>query len=133
VTLDLSKDFLRARKENAAVDLPRGAVRLTHPAFPGDVCGVLELEGQLLPEDEAVMRPVGAGREKPNEDPFLDGEDPHLKAHRDYIANLAITKGVASLGRNLFAGMKMMTYLYIAASVIGGLVFCATTIFMITK
>lgn len=133
VTLDLSRDFLRARRENNVIELPRGSIRLTHPAFPGDVCGVLDLEGLLLPQDEAVMRPVGAGHEEPNEDPFLDPEDPHRKAHRDYMGNLAIVKNVQALAGGIFMGAKIMTVLYILGGAMGSIVFVITTIVTLTK
>jgi len=133
VTLDLSKDFHRARQENAAIELPRGAVRMTSPSFPGEVCGILELEGLLLPRDEAALRPVGEGREEPNEDPFLDPDDPHLKAHRSYIGNLAIVQNIQALGQSLFMGMKLMTMLYALGGVFSGLVFVVTTIIALTR
>eukprot|EP00435_Cladocopium_sp_Y103_P010676 s1111_g2.t1 len=36
VTLDFSKDFLIARKNNTTVDFPKGSLYMYHPAFPGE-------------------------------------------------------------------------------------------------
>uniref|UniRef100_A0A7S4T5M2 C2 domain-containing protein n=1 Tax=Alexandrium monilatum TaxID=311494 RepID=A0A7S4T5M2_9DINO len=133
VTLDLSRDFIHARRENASVELPRGTVHMTHPAFPGDISGILDMQGILLPLDEAMERPVGRGREEPNEDPFVDPEDPHLKAHRSYVGNLAIVQTIRAAGAGILMGAKLLTVLYMVGGAISGIVFVITTIVMLTK
>lgn len=133
VTLDMTRDFIRARKSNCATEIPRGTVHVMHPALPGEARGLLEVQAVLLPSGEAATRPVGSGRDHPNEDPFLDGNDPHLVEHRDFIRNLEIVKNVKDLGSSLYAGFKGMVIIYAVGTVLGALVFFAFTIFIVTR
>mmetsp|Transcript_46970 Transcript_46970/g.87454 ORF Transcript_46970/g.87454 Transcript_46970/m.87454 type:complete len:1286 (-) Transcript_46970:123-3980(-) len=132
-TMDLSRDFLQAKKKNDIVELPRGEIPMTHPTRGGEVNGRLELEGVLIPMEEAVLRPVGAGRDEPNEDPFLDPDDKHLAGHRSAVGNLEAVKNLKYVGGMLFAGFGMMTALYVVGAVIGGVVSFGFTIYMVTR
>jgi len=87
-TLDFSRDFLAAKKRNEIIEFPRGDINMTHPSYPGEVRAVLTLEGVLMPLEEAMLNPLGEGREEPNQDPFCDPADPHLVAHRGLLGNL---------------------------------------------
>lgn len=133
VTLDFSKDFLIARKQNRVVDFPKGSLHMFHPAFPGEVRGVIDLEAILLPADEVRERPAGAGREEPNQDPFLDPDDPHLLAHRSRIANLAIVKNVKALAGGLLAGAQLLLMLKMIAMACSGIFAAIMSILMVTN
>jgi len=128
-TLDLTRDFLQARKTNTAQELPRGHVKFMHPSFPGHVRGILDIEGMVLPLEEALLREVGEERNEPNEDPFLDGEDPHILAHRSAVGDVAGT--LKYVGGFLFAGFGMMTAMYVLAAVAGAVVSLITMIAII--
>lgn len=133
VILDLAHDFHIARQHCNVIEIERGTVRLTHPAFPGQVRCEMDIEAKLLPQAEALMQPQGNKRDPPNDDPFLNADDPHLKEHRDYLNNMAAVKNIKAVGNALVTGAKWMTYLYIAGSVIGGLVFAIFSIVMLAK
>merc|ERR1740121_2458926 len=55
VTLDLAKDFHAARQHFNCIEIERGTIRLTHPAFPGQVRCELDLEAKLLPQADAML------------------------------------------------------------------------------
>jgi len=133
VTLDFSKDFLMARKNGVVVDFPKGSLYMYHPAFPGEVRGVIDLEAILLPADEVRERPAGAGREEPNQDPFLDPNDPHLVAHRSRIANLKIVKSAKALAGGLLAGAQLLLMLKLIAMGASGLFAAIMSILMVTR
>lgn len=133
VTLDFSKDFLMARKNGVMVDFPKGSLYMYHPAFPGEVRGVIDLEAILLPADEVRERPAGAGREEPNQDPFLDPNDPHLVAHRSRIANLKIVKSAKALAGGLLAGAQLLLMLKLIAMGASGLFAAIMSILMVTR
>eukprot|EP00913_Durusdinium_trenchii_P023564 g22140.t1 len=133
VTLDFSKDFLLARKNNTAVDFPKGSLFMYHPAFPGEVRGVIDLEAILLPADEVRERPQGAGRDEPNDDPFLDPNDPHLVAHRSRIANMKIIKNAKALAGGLLAGAQLLLMLKLLAMGASGLFAAIMSIIMVTR
>merc|ERR1712046_560183 len=107
---------------NDVVEIPRGTIPLCHPSFPGERRAILDMQGLLLPAEEAEHRIVGEGRDEPNEDPFLDPEDPHLKEHRNFVGNLAIVQNLAFAGQLIFSGVKWVTILYTMGTVIGGLI-----------
>lgn len=133
VTLDFSKDFLMARKNGVVVDFPKGSLYMYHPAFPGEVRGVIDLEAILLPADEVRERPAGSGREEPNQDPFLDPNDPHLVAHRSRIANLKIVKSAKALAGGLLAGAQLLLMLKLIAMGASGLFAAIMSILMVTR
>lgn len=133
VTLDFSKDFLIARKNNSTVDFPKGSLYMYHPAFPGEVRGVIDLEAILLPADEVRERPAGVGRDEPNQDPFLDPNDPHLVAHRSRIANLKIVKSAKALAGGLLAGAQLLLMLKLIAMGASGIFAAIMSILMVTK
>eukprot|EP00439_Symbiodinium_sp_Y106_P074663 s963_g14.t1 len=126
-------ESLQARKQNRVVDFPKGSLHMFHPAFPGEVRGVIDLEAILLPADEVRERPAGAGREEPNQDPFLDPDDPHLLAHRSRIANLAIVKNVKALAGGLLAGAQLLLMLKMIAMACSGIFAAIMSILMVTN
>mmetsp|Transcript_40620 Transcript_40620/g.91210 ORF Transcript_40620/g.91210 Transcript_40620/m.91210 type:complete len:1406 (+) Transcript_40620:175-4392(+) len=130
VALDLSKDFRSARKENQSVDIPRGTVALSHPAYPGEVKGYLELQAVLMPMEEAMSRPVGAGREDPNEDPFCDPDDEHLVKHRGLVKTMEFLNNAAYYGKALLVGGMLTTIIYGVVSAVGGLIFTGLTLYV---
>eukprot|EP00435_Cladocopium_sp_Y103_P061092 s839_g22.t1 len=113
------------------------------------VRGVIDLEAILLPADEVRERPAGVGRDEPNQDPFLDPNDPHLVAHRSRfsatnekiryetmvakgllgmklrewsgIANLKIVKSAKALAGGLLAGAQLLLMLKLIAMGASGL------------
>jgi hypothetical protein len=129
-TMDFTKDFLQAKKDNAVVELARGTIPMCHPSKPGETCALLELQGVLMPIDEAMMEPVGEGWAEPNQDPFLDQEDPHLVAHRGLLSNLDAVKNLKAMGGMLFMGFGLMTAVYVVVAAVGGLVSFIITIYM---
>ncbi|CAJ1430962.1 unnamed protein product [Effrenium voratum] len=133
VTLDFSKDFLIARKHNHSIDFPKGSLYMYHPAFPGEVRGVIDCEAMLLPSDEVRERPAGAGRDEPNQDPYLDPNDPHLVAHRSRIANMKIIKNAKALAGGLLAGAQLLLMLKILAMAGSGIFAAIMSILMVTK
>ena len=45
--------------------------RLSSSSFPGETRGEVDLQMNILPLKDAEKNPVGAARDKPNDDPFL--------------------------------------------------------------
>merc|ERR1712039_328213 len=133
LTLDLSKDLQTARKTNCTIEIKRDHVAMTHPAFPGEVRAMLDLEAKLLPEDEALIRDAGRGHDEPNEEPFLDANDPHRMAHRNFLATRQVVKLAGDIGGAIFSGLKWTTYLYIGGSVLSTIFFCTFSAIMLTK
>jgi hypothetical protein len=95
VTLDFERDFGQAKRSGAEVVLPRGKVKIFHPDVPGQVRGVIELQGVLLHNIEAKQRVVGEGRDEPNDDPWLNPDDPHLLKGRVSL----VSAGLENLGK----------------------------------
>ena len=60
----------KALRRGGNLKLENVMVPTTHPNFKG-VQGTVRLTIELLPRGEALQRPVGQGREKPNQFPFL--------------------------------------------------------------
>ena len=122
VTLDLASELATVRKTRRGIDLPRCWVPLSHPAFVGKVRGFIEIQIRVLSGEEAKAFPVGLGRESPNTDPFLDGDDPHLVQHRNALANTAIGRSVAKFVEAMKSGIRLATILFIVGLVISGIV-----------
>ena len=94
VTLDLSPDYRAARASGQRVALPRSAVRLYRK---GKASGIISLAVDLVPKKEAMLDPVGLGREEPNRSPFLDPNDKRILLHSGIAAATdagAMTSGV---------------------------------------
>lgn len=121
VCLDLATDFVEARRTKSVVELPKTYVQLMHPAKNG-IRGQAEVEMKLVPHDEAFQYPVGEGRKEPNQDPWLDPDDPHIVEHRNALANTAIARAAADVVEGVQAGAKMMLYAYVAAGVVACIV-----------
>merc|ERR1712028_257824 len=100
-----------------------------NPSKPGETSCILELEGILMPSEEALMNPVGEGWEEPNQDPFVNAEDPHLVNHRGMIGNLDVVKNIKAVGGMLFAGFGIMTALYLVVAAVGGIVSFSLTLY----
>lgn len=103
VTITLEKDLSLCARTGAEVRLPRGYMRLHNSKTPEKVRGVLEIEGVVMHSSEARSRPQGVERKEPNDDPFLNPEDPHLlKGRVTMLRNIAAAAGdVANLGLKL--------------------------------
>jgi hypothetical protein len=90
VTLNLSADYAEAKRSGAEVVLPRGLIQMHHPSEAGRVTGVLDMQGIILHHSEARARPQGEARAEPNEDPYLNPDDPHLlKGRKTMFNNIA--------------------------------------------
>eukprot|EP00928_Gymnodinium_smaydae_P071948 TRINITY_DN55405_c0_g1_i1.p1 TRINITY_DN55405_c0_g1~~TRINITY_DN55405_c0_g1_i1.p1 ORF type:complete len:1356 (-),score=179.29 TRINITY_DN55405_c0_g1_i1:30-4097(-) len=131
VTLDFSADYTEAT-EGAEVILPKGKVKLVHLAFPGQTRAVLEMEGKLLSKAEATQRKVGLGRDEPNEDPFLDPQDPHLLKGREGMM-AAMANAVAAVGNGLAMLGKLGAYYKIFMMIAAIIPSIGGTIFMIIQ
>merc|ERR1712046_264406 len=109
VTLDLAKDFNQARKSGLEVEFPRGKLRMYHSNEPGEVRGQIDLQALLLSKSDADGRKVGQGRDEPNEDPFLDPNDPHLLKGREGLgAKLAAAAGAVANAAMMGAKLAMV-------------------------
>ena len=121
VTLDLSNELATVRRTRRAIDLPRCWVPLSHPAFVGKVRGYIEIQVRILSGEESKAFPVGVGRESPNNDPYLDGDDPHLIQHRNALANTVVGRSVAKFVEQMKSGIRWMTILFIVGTVVSGI------------
>ncbi|KAF4685379.1 hypothetical protein FOZ60_006591 [Perkinsus olseni] len=121
-TLDLVHDTLRCRRIRRAVELPRGQIPLSNPAYPGQCRGFIDCQMKLLPIEEASAMPVGSGRDTPNKDPYLDPEDAHLREHRSALGNTAFGRRAKELGESLMKGAKVMFYVWMLTATVGGIV-----------
>ena len=122
VTLDLANELATVRKSRRGIDLPRCWVPLSHPAYVGKVRGFIEIQIRVLSGEEAKAFPVGLGRDAPNTDPYLDGDDPHLVQHRNALANTAIGRSVAKFVEAMKGGLRLATILFIVGTVVSGIV-----------
>ncbi|KAF4669143.1 hypothetical protein FOL47_002706 [Perkinsus chesapeaki] len=121
-TLDLVHDTLRCRRTRRAVELPRGQIPLSNPAYPGQSRGMIDCQMKLLPIEEANAMPVGSGRDLPNRDPYLDPEDSHLREHRSALGNTAFVRQAKALGESLMKGARVLFYVWLACALIGGII-----------
>jgi hypothetical protein len=121
VTLDLANELATVRRTRRAIDLPRCWVPLTHPAFVGKVRGYIEIQIRVLSGEEAKAFPVGLGRDAPNNDPYLDGDDPHLIQHRNALANTVIGRSVAKFVEQMKSGIRWMSILFIVGTILSGI------------
>jgi hypothetical protein len=122
VTLDLSHELAVVRRTRRSIDLPKSWVPISHPAFIGKTRGSVELQIRILTAEEARSFPVGQGRDAPNVDPFLDGDDPHLVQHRSLLANTALGRSLAKFIDAMKSGLRWATILFIIGSIIAGIV-----------
>ena len=122
VTLDLSNELASVRRTRRAIDLPRCWVPLTHPAFIGKFRGFIEIQIRVLTSEEARSFPVGQGRDAPNSDPYLDGDDPHLVQHRNALANTVVGRSLGKYVEAMKKGIRLATILFIIGSIIAGIV-----------
>ena len=122
VTIDLAHEMGSVRRTRRGIDLPRCWVPLSHPAFIGKARGSIEIQIRILTSEEARSFPVGVGREAPNTDPFLDGDDPHLVQHRNALANTSVGRSLAKFVDAMQRGVRLATILFILGSVISGIV-----------
>jgi hypothetical protein len=122
VTLDLSNELATVRRTRRAIDLPKCWVPLSHSAFVGKVRGYIEIQIRILAGEEAKAFPVGRGRDPPNLDPFLDGEDAHLLQHRDILANTVVGRSLAKFVEAMTSGIRTATIIFIVGMVIAGII-----------
>ena len=122
VTLDFSQELAAVRRTRRGIDLGRSWVPLSHPAYIGKLRGMVEIQVRILTVEEARSFPVGVGREEPNQDPFLDGEDPHLVQHRNALANTVVGRSLGKFIDAMKSGLKWATILFIIGWVISGIV-----------
>ena len=122
VSLDLSQELAAVRKTRRGIDLPRAWVPLSHPAFIGKLRGMIEIQVRIVTVEESRSFPVGIGREAPNQDPFLDGDDPHLVQHRNVLGNTSFGRSLSRFVDALKSGLKWGTILFIIGWVISGIV-----------
>merc|ERR1712232_154131 len=109
VTLDLGRDYAQGKRTGAEVVLPRGKLRLFHPDSPGKVRGLLDMQGILLHGIEAKSRVQGKGWEDPNDDPWVNPDDPHLlKGRQTTLQYMADTAAAAGKGLWFMAKYGMM-------------------------
>jgi len=132
-TLDFSKDFLQAKRRDETIEIPRDKIPMDNPAKPGEQRAELHLEATLMPTEDAAMNPVGEGREEPNQDPFVDGANPHLVKHRGYLYTSAAVQNIKAVGGLLLFGGIGLTALFYIGSAIGSLVGGIVTIYLLTK
>jgi hypothetical protein len=69
--INLNRITKQAMATQEEVAKPKQYFRLSNSNFPGQSRGEVDLQINLLPIKEANKNPVGAAREKPNDDPFL--------------------------------------------------------------
>ncbi|CEM08627.1 unnamed protein product [Vitrella brassicaformis CCMP3155] len=117
-TIDLTADLARAKRSKASLHKERTWVHCTHPAYPGESRGSVELELWYVPGDVGLHNPVGRGWEEPNRDPYLE----HVTENRDYLNTAALLKTVGDIAGTVVAGAKWMTIAYIVAAWAGGAV-----------
>lgn len=122
VSLDLMSDFMEARRSKTSLEVPKGWIQVYHPFHPGMLRGQVELELKLVPGDEATQYPVGAGRDEPNKDPFLDPDDPHITDHRNYFANTEIAQAIGNTVESVQQGFAYLMYMQVFAAVVAGIV-----------
>jgi hypothetical protein len=122
VTIDLSHELAVVRKTRRSINLPICWVPLSHPGFAGKIRGSIEIAIRVMTLEEARSFPVGKGRESPNQDPFLDPDDPHLVQHRSILSNTAFGRSLAKFVQQLQSGFKLATILFIVGCVIAGIV-----------
>jgi hypothetical protein len=122
VSLDISHELAVVRRTRRSIDLPRSWVPLSHPAFVGKLRGSVEIAVRILTSEEARSFPVGKGRDAPNQDPFLDPDDPHLVQHRSILANTNFGRSFMKFVENLKSGFKIATIIFIIGCVIAGIV-----------
>ena len=60
-----------------------GGVVLPSRVLGGEVRGYADVEIALLPM--AAREPVGRGRQEPNRNPFLDGDDREIRMHASRV------------------------------------------------
>merc|ERR1711871_177785 len=70
VVIDLQRFYKRAYAKKSKQKIGRQEITMTHPTSEGP-CGKLDFEVSIVPGEEALDRPVGEGRSKPNESPYL--------------------------------------------------------------
>eukprot|EP00300_Choanocystis_sp_HF-7_P010490 c16974_g1_i2.p1 GENE.c16974_g1_i2~~c16974_g1_i2.p1 ORF type:complete len:703 (+),score=135.08 c16974_g1_i2:1854-3962(+) len=68
--INLGKFYKRATRVRFRQQIEKQIITCTHPAFEGPR-GKIELQIDLVPGDYASDNPVGLGRNKPNDDPYL--------------------------------------------------------------
>jgi len=130
VLIDLSEDFRDAEELLVGHNQSHvriffhhtSGIKLYLPAFPGKVRACLNCEIGIV---EAADRQdanflVGRGREEPNQNPFLDGEDPELLRGRESaLMNNAFIDAVVSVARGAWTLAKWLLFFKILAAVIG--------------
>ena len=122
VSIDISHELAVVRRTRRSIDLPRAWVPLSHPAFVGKLRGSIEIAVRILTSEEARSFPVGKARDAPNQDPFLDPDDPHLVQHRSILSNTSFGRSFMKFVENLKSGFKIATIIFIIGCVIAGIV-----------
>jgi hypothetical protein len=69
--INLHQIFKEALHTQAEVAKSKSYFRLSSSSFPGETRGEVDLQMNILPLKDAEKNPVGAARDKPNDDPFL--------------------------------------------------------------
>lgn len=96
-------------------------------SFPGQVRAHVKCEAHLVPADLARLHPAGKARDEPNENPFLDPDDPHLLLGRDWKNN-ALFDAAASLAEGAIFLAKVILALKILGAIVGGIGFVIITL-----
>ena len=86
--INLNRIVKQALATQEEVAKPKQYFRLSSSNFPGQGRGEVDLQINLLPIREADKKPVGAAREKPNDDPFLP--EPVRKVRSMFSSNFMI-------------------------------------------
>merc|ERR1711879_640217 len=79
-----------------------------------------EMQGVIIHGMEARTRPQGWGREEPNDDPFLDPNDPHLEKGRVTLLGV-IGDGLAKAGGYIWSAAKYASMIRLAVYAAGGI------------
>eukprot|EP00744_Colponema_vietnamica_P005269 GILI01007734.1.p1 GENE.GILI01007734.1~~GILI01007734.1.p1 ORF type:complete len:1327 (-),score=328.72 GILI01007734.1:207-4187(-) len=69
--IDMKSIYKKLKKEKNAT-LNRGWLKLSHPSFPGENRGQVELEATIVTAEDAQADPRGIAREEPNKEPYLE-------------------------------------------------------------
>ena len=99
--INLHQTFKEALQTQAEVSKAKTFFRMSSSSFPGESRGEVDLQMNIVPLRDAEKNPVGAARDKPNDDPFLP--EPVRKVRSFFNSNfMYYVKIVFAIG--VFAG-----------------------------
>ncbi|KAL0239216.1 hypothetical protein PCE1_004907 [Barthelona sp. PCE] len=73
--VDLQQILRKYRHQRSRLGVSRQWITLLHPNTGLEPQGEVEIEMCIMDQDEAIMNPVGLGRQAPNDDPYLPEPD----------------------------------------------------------